>query len=188
MKILVCVSGASLISCGLRLIKELLKLNNENFVIFSKNAKIVLKSENNKQNLELYEKIKTNKNLIFFDDDDLSASPSSGSFAIEKTIIAPCSINSLAKINAGICDTLILRSAAVALKEKKDLILGIREMPFSTINCEQMANLSRLGVLIAPPIISDYTNPKNLDEIYNFIVGKWLDCLNLKHNLYKKWS
>lgn len=188
MKILVCVSGASLINCALKLIQEISQLNDENFVIFSKNSKLVLKSENDKFSLDLYEKVIKNKNLTFFDDDDLSAKPSSGSFDIEKTIIAPCSINSLAKINAGICDTLITRSAAVALKEKKQLILGVREMPFSPITCKHLSNLSNLGVIIAPPIIAEYQQAQNLEQMQNFIVGKWLDLLNLKHNLYKKWS
>ncbi|EAK3660330.1 UbiX family flavin prenyltransferase, partial [Campylobacter jejuni] len=106
----------------------------------------------------------------------------------EKTIIAPCSISSLAKIHAGFADTLLMRAAAVALKERKKLILGVREMPFSTLNLEHMLKLSQMGVIIAPPIIASYSKANNLEQMENFIVGKWLDLLEIKHNLYEKWQ
>lgn len=81
-----------------------------------------------------------------------------------------------------------MRAAAVALKERKKLILGVREMPFSTLNLEQMTKLSQMGVIIAPPIIASYSNAKNLEQMQNFIVGKWLDLLEIKHDLYQKWQ
>ena len=114
MKILVCISGASFASLGLDLLQNLSNTNHEIYAIISQNAKIVLQKEENIK----FDKNEF-KNAIFFDDDDLSASVASGSFGIEKTIIAPCSVNSLAKIANGICDTLITRAAAVALKEQK---------------------------------------------------------------------
>jgi len=122
------------------------------------------------------------------DDPDLAAAPSSGSFGIDATIVAPCSINTLAKIHAGFADTLITRAAAVALKEQKRLILGVREMPFSTLALEHAAKLSALGAVIAPPVLGYYSGQNSLEDMENFIIGKWLDLLGLEHQIYKRWS
>ena len=127
------------------------------------------------------------KKTHFFEDNNLAAAVSSGSFGIDKTIIAPCSTSTLAKIKAGFADTLILRAAAVALKERKTLVLGVREMPFSTLALKQMAKLSKMGALIAPPVYASYFGARNLGDLQGFIVGKWLDLLGIEHKLYKKW-
>ena len=183
MKILVCVSGASFASLGLDLLRNLSNTNHEIYAIISKNAKLVLQKENS---LEFNQN--EFKSVTFFDDDDLSASIASGSFGIEKTIIAPCSVNSLAKIANGICDTLITRAAAVALKEQKKLILGVREMPFSPISLKQMSDLASFGVIIAPPVVANYADCKNLDDMKKFIIGKWLDTLCVENEIYKRWK
>lgn len=125
---------------------------------------------------------------VIYDDSDLAAAPSSGSFGIDATIVAPCSINTLAKIHAGFADTLITRAAAVALKERKRLVLGVREMPFSTLALEHAAKLSALGAVIAPPVFGYYSGQNSLEDMENFIIGKWLDLLGLEHQIYKRWS
>ena len=125
---------------------------------------------------------------VIHDDSDLAAAPSSGSFGIDATIVAPCSINTLAKIYAGFADTLITRAAAVALKERKRLVLGVREMPFSTLSLEHAAKLSALGAVIAPPVLGYYSGQNSLEDMENFIVGKWLDLLDIKHRIYQRWS
>ena len=138
---------------------------------------------------EIYQIWQDLKNLAaIHDDSDLAAAPSSGSFGIDATLVAPCSINTLAKIYAGFADTLITRAAAVALKERKRLVLGVREMPFSTLSLEHGAKLSALGAVIAPPVLGYYSAQNSLEDMENFIIGKWLDLLDIKHRIYQRWS
>ena len=112
----------------------------------------------------------------------------SGSSGYEAMIIAPCSSNTLAKVAAGICDNLLLRAAAVMLKEQRKLIIAPREMPFSPLSIKHMSELSGLGVMFALPMIAHYSKPLSLNDAENFIIGKWLDCLNIKNNLFKRWK
>ena len=119
---------------------------------------------------------------------NMSAAAASGSSGYEAMIIAPCSSNTLAKVAAGICDNLLLRAAAVMLKEQRKLIIAPREMPFSPLSIKHMSELSGLGVMFALPMIAHYSKPLSLNDAENFIIGKWLDCLNIKNNLFKRWK
>ena len=119
---------------------------------------------------------------------NMSDAAASGSSGYEAMIIAPCSSNTLAKVAAGICDNLLLRAAAVMLKEQRKLIIAPREMPFSPLSIKHMSDLSGLGVMFAPPMIAHYSKPLSLNDAENFIIGKWLDCLNIKNNLFKRWK
>ncbi|BEK14067.1 UbiX family flavin prenyltransferase [Campylobacter lari] len=190
-KILVGISGASSCELGFLLLKHL-KEKGQIYAIVSKNAKISFAKENSLlENIDFLQHIKDKFELghvNFLDNEDISQCVASGSFGIETTFITPCSINTLAKISCGICDNLITRSVAVALKERKKIILGVREMPYSTLNLEQMAKLSSYGVIIAPPVIASYAKIDNLEKLYEFIIGKWLDLANIEHNLYKRWE
>ena len=170
MKILIAISGAS----GFRLGKkayDLIPKEYEKHLIISENAKIVANKEEN-----------------IYDIEDISAPPASGSFQIDKMLIIPTSMNTLSKIAVGISDNLITRSAAVMIKEKKTLLLAPREIPYSSIHLENMLKLSNLGVIIAPPNIAYYSDQQTLQDMENFIIGKWFDLVGIKHNLYKRWQ
>ncbi len=170
-KILVCISGASGAGLGIKLY-NLIPSKYERYLILSKNAKIVLEKEEN----------------IFFND-DIAAAPASGSFAIDTTFIVPCSMNTLAKIANGIADNLITRSAAVAIKEQKKLILAPRELPFSQIDLENMLKLSKINnVFIAPPIIAYYNKPKTINDMEMFLIGKWFDMARIENELFERWK
>ncbi|EQB40343.1 3-octaprenyl-4-hydroxybenzoate carboxy-lyase [Sulfurimonas hongkongensis] len=171
-KIVVATSGASGVNLGIKTMK-LLPRNIDKHFIMTKNSNIVLQKENN---------------LTIYDNEDIAASVASGSFGVDAMIIAPCSMNTLAKIACGISDNLVTRCASVVIKEQKKLILAPREMPFSAIALENMLKLSRLGVIIAPPVIAYYSQQQTLEEMENFIVGKWFDLLDIEHNLYKRWE
>ena len=212
MKIIVGISGASSVHLGIRVANEILAAGHEVCAIISDGARVTFKSEKAweylsnsripkaksripKENLGnsripnenflqieefLHEKIDIQSNMW-----DAAASGSSG---YEAMIIAPCSSNTLAKVAAGICDNLLLRAAAVMLKEQRKLIIAPREMPFSPLSIKHMSELSGLGVIFALPMIAHYSKPLSLNDAENFIIGKWLDCLNIKNNLFKRWK
>jgi 4-hydroxy-3-polyprenylbenzoate decarboxylase len=97
-------------------------------------------------------------------------------------------MNTLAKCTVGIADSLITRVFSVMLKEKRNIVLSPREMPYNTIQLENMTKLSTLGVTIAPPVLGYYSKQQTLDEMENFMIGKWFDLLKIEHNLYKRWD
>ena len=215
MKIIVGISGASSVHLGIRVANEILAAGHEVCAIISDGARVTFKSEKAweylgnsripKANLENSRILKANlgnsripnENFLqieeFLDEkidiqSNMSSAAASGSSGYEAMIIAPCSSNTLAKVAAGICDNLLLRAAAVMLKEQRKLIIAPREMPFSPLSIKHMSELSGLGVMFAPPMIAHYSKPKSLNDAENFIIGKWLDCLNIKNNLFKRWK
>lgn len=123
-----------------------------------------------------------------YEDSDIGAPVASGSFEAQAMAIIPTSMDCLAKIACGISDTLLTRAASVMIKERRTLLLAPREMPLNAIVCEQMQKLATLGVIIAPPIIAYYSYPKDLEEMENFIYGKWLDILGIPNELFTRWG
>jgi 4-hydroxy-3-polyprenylbenzoate decarboxylase len=172
-KIVVATSGASGVNLGLKALK-LLPDEIEKHLVMSQNSLTVLEKEM--------------KSVVVHSNDDISASIASGSFGVDAMIITPCSMNTLAKIACGISDNLITRAAAVMIKEQKKLILAPRELPFSAIALENMQKLSTLGVIIAPPLMGYYSEQQTLDDMENFVIGKWFDLLGIENNLYKRWE
>lgn len=123
-----------------------------------------------------------------YEDSEIGAPVASGSFEAQAMAIIPTSMDCLAKIACGISDTLLTRAASVMIKERRTLLLAPREMPLNAIVCEQMQKLATLGVIIAPPIIAYYSYPKDLEEMENFIYGKWLDILGIPNELFTRWG
>ena len=122
------------------------------------------------------------------DDKNMAASISSGTYKTDGMIVSPCSMKTLSAIANGYDDTLVARAAGVAIKESRRLVLMVRETPFSAIHLENMLKLSRLGVVILPPVTEFYTAPNTINDIVNHGVGKCLDQFGLEHNLYKRWG
>jgi len=180
MKLIVAITGASGVSLGLKFI-SLLPIDIEVYVVISKSAKKALEFE---QNIAM----PSNENIIFYDDTSIEACISSGSFQANAMIIVPCSMNTLAKCSVGIADSLITRAFSVMLKEKRQVVLAPREMPFNTIHLENMTKLSNMGVTISPPMLGYYSKQQSLDDMEKFIIGKWFDSLNIKHTLYQRWE
>lgn len=184
MKLVVAITGASGAKLGLKFIENLPK-EIEAFIIVSKNAKKSLKLE---EDLNIYKVLKKRENTQVFKESQIEAPISSGSFKTDKMIILPCSMNTLAKCAVGISDNLITRAFTVMLKEKRDIVLAPREMPLSSIALENMLKLSNMGVTIAPPTLAYYSEQSSLEQMEDFLIGKWFDLLKIEHNLYKRWK
>ncbi len=180
LKLIVAITGASGIKLGVKFL-SLVPDNIELFVVLSENAKIALPYECDIP-------LPQDSNIKYFDDDAIESSISSGSFKTNAMIILPCSMNTLAKCTVGIADSLITRVFSVMLKEKRDIVLAPREMPYNTIQLENMSKLSSLGVNIAPPVLGYYSKQQTLEEMEDFMIGKWFDMLNIENKLYKRWS
>mgnify|MGYP001558442749 CR=1 FL=1 len=181
MKIIVAITGASGSIYGIKLVEELAK-NNEVFVIISDSAKCVIKHEYHDF------KMKTSEKISIYNQDQIDAGIASASFGADAMVICPCSMKTLAAIAVGYSDNLITRAADVMIKERKKLILVPRETPLSPIHLENMLKLSRLGIVIMPASPGWYHKPKDLEDMVGFIMGKILDELGIKNNLYEKWS
>ncbi len=171
LKIAVAISGASGIHLGIKTFEAIPK-THEKYLIITKNAKAVAKNEQ--------------KNIFY--DEDIWAGPASGSFGLDVLMVIPCSMNTLAKIAAGIADNLTTRAASVIIKEQKKLLLAPREMPFSPIALENMHKLAMLNVIIAPPVAAYYSDQQSLEDMESFFIGKWFDLVGIENDLYKRWQ
>ncbi len=183
MKVAVCLTGASGAIYGKRLV-ELLENKAELYVVASSKAKAIFKDE---IGVEFVEFVR-GKNLVIFDEKDLHAPLSSGSFKLDSCIVAPCSVKSLSAIANGYAENLIYRCADVCIKEQRKLVLVVRETPLSAIHLENMLKLARLGVVILPPIPAFYNKPLTIEDTIDFIVGRILDVIGIENSVYKRWQ
>jgi 4-hydroxy-3-polyprenylbenzoate decarboxylase len=182
-KIVIGFSGASGIIYGIRLIEVLHSINIETYLIISEWAKKNIEIETDKT-LEYVKSLSS----VNYDNFRLDASVSSGSFLHDGMVIVPCSMKSLSSIANGYDDTLISRAASVTLKESRKLIIVPRETPLSRIHLENMIKLQQAGAIILPAMPGFYHNPSTIEEIVDHLVGKILDQLNIKHELFKRWK
>ncbi|MHA1458288.1 MAG: UbiX family flavin prenyltransferase [Promethearchaeota archaeon] len=180
--VLVAITGASGVDLAVILLKQLKKIGLETELIITKVAEKIITIETDYKINELIE-----LSDKFYNVDDLTAGPASGSYKNNIMIIIPCSMKTLAAIANGYADNLITRAADVIIKERRKLILVVRESPFSAIHLENMLKLSRLGVIIAPPIPSYYMKPKSIKEINEYFVGRILDHIGVDSDI-KRWG
>ena len=182
MRLIVAITGASGVVYGKRLLKVLREKNVETHLIISKAAEKVIEYELGMAKEDL-EKLADHA----YDVDDWSSPIVSGSFKTDGMIIIPCSMKTLAGIAHGYSDNLVLRAADVTLKEKRRLILVPRETPLNVVHLRNMLVLAKQGVVIVPAMPAYYHKPKDIDDQVDFVVGKVLDLLEMKHTLYKRW-
>ena len=182
-KIVIGFSGASGIIYGIRLLEILHSINIQTYLIISEWAKKNIEIETDKT-LEYVKSLSS----VNYDNFRLDASVSSGSFLHDGMVIVPCSMKSLSSIANGYDDTLISRAASVTLKESRKLIIVPRETPLSRIHLENMVKLQEAGAIILPAMPGFYHKPSTVEEIIDHLVGKILDQLNIKHDLFKRWK
>ncbi len=183
MRLIIGMSGASGVIYGVRLLEVLKNLNIETHLIMTTAAKETLRLETDYQIHEV-ESLASKSYSI----NDIAAPMASGSFKFDAMIIVPCSMKTLAGIATGYTSNLLLRAADVALKERRPLILVIRETPLTIIHIRNMLIAAKAGAIILPAMPGFYHNPKTIQDMIDFIVGKILDQLGIEHNLYQRWE
>lgn len=193
-KFIVAITGASGSIYGLRLVSALMKFPADVFVLMSEAGRQVAVHETGFQfgKMAGYLEQTGVKNhdqaaLTQIDPADFFASIASGSFQHHGMVVAPCSMNTLAAVSAGITDNLIHRAADVCLKEKRPLILLAREMPLSLIHLRNMVRAAEAGATIMPPSPGFYTRPETIDDLVDSVVARMLDHLNVPHDLSPRW-
>lgn len=126
--------------------------------------------------------------LVYYPNQDIGAAVASGSFRTKGMVVIPCSMGTLAGIAHGASDNLLERAADVMLKEGRRLIVVPRETPLHEIHLENMLKLARMGTRIIPAMPAFYQQPRTLDDIVDFLVGKVLDMMDIEHDLYRRWG
>ncbi len=184
MKITLGITGASGAVLAKRAIEYLSK-EHTLFVVASDNGNRVFYEENG---IELYDFLRRKNGVTRFQNDNLFAPISSGTSVSDCMLILPCSAATAGRI-AGCCgNTLLTRAADVTLKERKKLVLGIREAPLSTVMLRNLETLSLCGAVISPLTVPFYKSPKTPDEIYDFTLGRFLLSAGIENDLITRWS
>jgi 4-hydroxy-3-polyprenylbenzoate decarboxylase len=182
-RLIVGISGASGVIYGVRALEVLRSMDIETHLVMSKSAELTM-------SYEMDMKPKQVKELasVFHPIADVGASISSGSFSTMGMLLLPCSIRSMSEIASGVTGSLMSRSADVVLKERRRLVLGVRETPLHAGHLRTMAQLSEMGAIIAPIVPAFYTKPKTLDDIINHTVGRLLDLFGIDTGAVKRWT
>ncbi|MCC9296662.1 UbiX family flavin prenyltransferase [Clostridium sp. WLY-B-L2] len=184
MEIAIGVTGATGSIYAVKLLEELKNIRGANVhLIMSQWAKKNLKLETN-YSLEYVENLAGS----VYDNKDLGAKISSGSFILDEMVIVPCSMKTLSSISNGYDDNLISRTAGVMIKEGRRLILCPRETPLSFIHLENMLKLSKIGVRIIPPMPAFYNNPQNIEDLVSQHVMKILDQFRIMYDKVQRWN
>ena len=183
-KIIIGITGASGAILGIRLLEVLREQKDvETHLIISKAAQITIAAETDFTPEQIRELADVNHKF-----EDISASCASGSFRADGMIIAPCSIRTMSEIATGITSSLMSRAADVALKERKPLVLMVRETPLHQLHLENMTRLASAGAIIMPPVISLYNKPETIDDMINHLAGRALDIFNIDAGIVKRWE
>ncbi|MEM2908054.1 MAG: UbiX family flavin prenyltransferase [Candidatus Hadarchaeales archaeon] len=182
MRLVVAITGCSGVVYGVRLLEVCKELGIETDLIVSRAAERILELELGRTREQVSE-LATRS----YSPEDLSAPLASGSSPSDGMAIVPCSMKTLGAIASGVAMDLIARAADVALKQRRPLVLVPRETPLNLIHLENMARLARAGAVILPAMPAFYHKPERISDLVDFVVGKVLDVLGVKHELYRRW-
>lgn len=184
MRIIVGISGASGVIMGYHLLQALRSVPDcEIHLVVTKGAKLTWDYETDIP----YEQMEALAHVVH-NDNNLAASISSGSFHTDGMIVIPCSMKTLGAINAGYTANLLTRAADVCLKEGRKVVLVPREMPFGKVHLRNLKDVSDLGCVIVPPVLTFYNVPESLTDQINHVVGKILMQFGLDHDKFVPWE
>jgi 4-hydroxy-3-polyprenylbenzoate decarboxylase len=181
--VLVAMTGATGAVYGVRVLETLRDLGVETHLVVSRWADATIRTETDRSP----EQVRALASVVY-EEDDLQAPPASGAFTTAGMIVAPCSMRTLAMVANGLSDNLIQRAADVHLKERRKLVLLVRESPLSVIHLENMLRLAKAGAVVAPPVPAFYAKLRTLDDMVDHTVGRALDQLGVEHERIRRWG
>ena len=181
-RLIVGISGASGVIYGVRLLQTLRALPVESHLVMSKSAEMTLAYESDLKAAQVQALADVCHPI-----GDVGASIASGSFQAMGMVVAPCSIRSMSEIATGVTSTLLTRAADVVLKERRRLVLMVRETPLHTGHLRNLLALSEMGAIIAPPVPGFYAEPQDIDDIVDHTVGRVLDLFGLDSGKVRRW-
>jgi flavin prenyltransferase len=182
-RLIVGISGASGVIYGARLLELLQPLEIETHLVISRAAEVTLALETDLKPAALRARADVVHAI-----GDMAAPISSGSFKTLGMVVAPCSIRSMSEIAAGVTTTLLTRAADVVLKERRRLVLVVRESPLHTGHLRTMTTLSEMGAVIAPPVPAFYAKPRTLEEMVDQTLGRVLDLFGMDTGTVRRWG
>lgn len=182
-RLIVAITGASGTAYGVRLLQVLKDTDVETHLVLTDSAKLTMAAETDFQPAQvqaLADVVHASKNV--------GATIASGSFVTLGMVVAPCSINTLSEIAWGITGNLISRAADVTLKERRRLILLVRETPLHAGHLKSMLQVTQNGAIVMPPVPALYVKPKSVDDVIDHTVGRVLDLFGLETDLVQRWN
>ena len=182
-RIVVGISGASGVTYGVRLLDLLQETDYETHLIISEAGKLNITIETDRQPDEVAAMAE-----CVYDDKDMAAALASGSFLTTGMVVVPCTIKTLSGIANSYNENLLVRAADVTLKEKRKLVLVVRETPLHKGHLRLMTQAADMGAHILPPVPSFYHQPKTIEDIIDQTIGKIFDYLGIEHHLFKRWG
>ena len=183
MRLIVGISGASGAIYGIRALQLLRKLGVETHLVITDAALETIRLETDFKKADVV-RLATAIHRV----DDISSEIASGSFQADGMLVIPCSMKTLAGIASGYSDNLLLRAADVTIKERRRLVLVVRETPLSLIHIENMATVTRAGAVVLPAMPAFYQRPKTVAALVDQVVGRALDLLGVEHQLSRRWG
>ena len=182
-RIVVGITGASGVIYGIRALELLAEAGVETHLVISKAAELTMTYETDVKASELRAKAS-----CWYSVSDIGAAISSGSFRTMGMLIVPCSVRTMSEIATGITGTLISRAADVVLKERRRLVLGVRETPLHTGHLRTLLQLSEMGAVIAPIVPAFYSKPQSIADIVDHTVGRLLVLFDIDSGVVKRWK
>ena len=184
MVLVVAITGSTGVIYGIRLLEVLSSMKEiETRLVISKAGELAIKYETTWKLNDIRELANS-----WYDNTDIGARISSGSFPRDGMIVAPCTIKTMSGLANSYDDNLIVRAGDVALKERKKLILLVRETPLHLGHIRNMERLTEMGAIIMPPAPAFYHNPETIQDIIDHTVGKMLDLFSIEHGLFRRWN
>lgn len=177
------ITGASGVAYGIRALEVLKQAGVETHLVLSKAAELTMTCETELKPADVRAKAS-----VWYSAGDIGAAVSSGSFRTMGMLIVPCSVRTMSEIASGVTGTLMSRAADVVLKERRRLVLGVRETPLHSGHLRTLLQLSDMGAVIAPLVPAFYSRPRSLEDIVDHTVGRLLDLFEIETDIVRRWK